>query len=341
MEHRRIGALEVSIVGLGGNTFGTSFFGTRCDQREVTAIVNAALDAGVNLIDTAEEYSITSAIGEGHSEEMIGRALGRRRDEVLIATKFLNTNPAEPPEQQRAGRIVNAVHDSLQRLGTDRIDLYQQHQPDPATPVEEILAALDRLVRDGSVREIGCCNVTAEMLDAAGEAATRSSLAPFRSCQVQYNILERPPEGLLDAVERNRMSVLPYFPLASGLLSGKYRSGEAPPPDSRLGADGLISGMLRDGIMAKHPPLSATRLATVAKLSELAAERGHTMLELAISWLAAHPVVASVIAGATTPEQVVANAAAANWELTPVDLAAVEAIVAQEGDSAVSAAEHD
>jgi aryl-alcohol dehydrogenase-like predicted oxidoreductase len=239
MKRRRIGSLEVSVVGLGGNSFGTDFFGARCDQREVTRIINAALDAGVNLIDTAEEYSITSFLGEGHSEELIGVALGSRRDEAVIATKFLNTSDGEP-DQRGASRIVAAAEASLLRLRTDRIDLYQQHQPDPDTPIEETLKALEQLVLDGKVREVGCCNFTADMLDAATEAAGRSSFAAFRSCQVQYSLLERPPNDVLASVERNRMSILAYFPLASGLLTGKYRRGEPPPPDSRLAADGLV-----------------------------------------------------------------------------------------------------
>ena len=256
MKHRRIGSLEVSVVGLGGNSFGTDFFGARCDQREVTRIVNAALDAGVNLIDTAEEYSITSFLGEGHSEELIGAALGRRRDEAVIATKFLNSSEADP-QQRGPARIIAAAEASLRRLGTDRIDLYQQHQPDPDTPIEETLEALDRLVGDGKVREVGCCNFTADMLDAATDAANRSSLAPFRSSQVQfrltqmqYSLLERPSDDVLGAAQRNAMVILAYFPLASGLLTGKYRRGEPPPSDSRLASDGPVSAMLRQGILA-------------------------------------------------------------------------------------------
>ena len=333
MKRCRIGSLEVSMVGLGGNNFGTSFFGARCDQDEVTRIVNAALDVGVNLIDTAEEYSITLPHGiEGHSEEMIGRALGRRRDEAVIATKFLTTSEAEPKERG-AARIVAAAEASLRRLGTDRIDLFQQHHPDPETPIEETLEALDRLVCAGKVREIGCCNFTADLLDAASKAAGRSSGAGFRSCQLQYNILERPPADLLDALSRNGVSMLPYFPLASGLLTGKYRRGEPPPEDSRLGSDGVGSRMLRNGTMARRPPLSDERLATVEKLSEFAAKRGRSLLELAVSWLASQPLVTSVITGATKPEHIVANAAAAYWDLTDEEFAGIDAIVAQEADA--------
>lgn len=330
MRHRRIGNLDVSVVGLGGNNFGTDFFGKKCDQGEVTRIVNSALDAGVNLLDTAEEYSITSFLGEGHSEEMIGTALGTRRDEAVIATKFLNTSEADP-EQRGAARIVAAVEASLRRLNTDRIDLYQQHQPDVDTPIETTLEALDKLVRDGKVREIGCCNFTAGMLDTAAEAAERSSLAAFRSCQVQYNLLERPPDDLLAATDRRGLPILAYFPLASGILTGKYHRGEAPPHDSRLGSDALVSTILRQGIMATRPPLSDERLATVERLSEFAAERSHTLLELAVSWLIAQPSVGSVVTGVTTAGQALANVAAADWDLSVEELAAVEEIVSEEG----------
>ncbi len=330
MQYRGIGSLQVSVVGLGGNNFGTDFFGARCDGRQVTRIVNAALDAGINLIDTAEEYSITSFLGEGHSEELIGAALGSRREEALIATKFLNQSESDP-EERGAARIVAAVEASLQRLGTDRIDLYQQHQPDPVTPLEEILEALDRLVAAGKVREIGCSNFTGEMLADAAETAARSSFTPYRSCQTQYSILERPPESFLDAAQRHQVALVAYWPLVNGLLTGKYRRGQNPPPDSRLGAQGLVSGMLRDGIMAARPPLSDERLATVERLAAFAEDSGHSILELAISWLTSQPAVGTVIAGVTKVEQVVANAAAGDWHLTGDDFAAVDALVAQEG----------
>ncbi|WP_007509818.1 aldo/keto reductase [Pseudofrankia saprophytica] len=329
MNRRRIGSLEVSVVGLGGNNFGTDFFGAGCDKHEVDRIVHAALDAGINLFDTAEEYSITSFLGEGHSEELIGAALGQRRDEAIIATKFLNQSEADP-DQRGAARIVAAVEASLRRLGTDRIDLYQQHQPDPDTPIEEILEALDRLVRAGKVREVGCSNFTGEMLDDAAETAARSSFSPYRSCQVQYSVLERPQQDVLDAVARHDLAVLAYFPLASGLLTGKYRRGVPPPPDARLGADAMVSTMLRQGIMARRPPLSDERLATVEQLTAFAEERGRSLLELAISWVASQPTVASVLVGVTKPEQIIANASAAGWQLTPDEVAAVDAIVARE-----------
>ena len=330
MRTRRIGSLDVSVVGIGGNGFGTDFFGPGADRTEVARIVGTALDAGVNLIDTAEEYSITSFLGVGHSEEYLGAAVRGRRDDVVIASKFLNHSEADP-DQRGADRIVAAVEASLRRLGTDRIDLYQQHQPDAVTPIDEILAALDRLVRDGKVREVGCCNFDADLLDAAADAARQSGGAPYRSCQLQFSVLEVPPADVLDAAARTGVSVLAYFPLAHGLLTGKYRRGEPPPPDARLGRDTMVSTMFREGLMASRPPLSEARLATVEHLTEFAAARGRSILELAVSWLLAQPTVASVLTGVTKTEQVVANAAAADWEMTADEVAAVAAIVAAEG----------
>jgi len=252
---------------------------------------------------------------------------------MIIATKFLNQSEADP-DQRGAARIVAAVDASLRRLGTDWIDLYQQHQPDPSTPTEEILETLDSLVRAGKVREIGCSNYTPAMLDDAAETAARASLSPYRSCQLQYSLLERPAEDVVAAAQRRGVVLLAYFPLASGLLTGKYRRGQDPPPDSRLGADGLVSSMLRDGIMAARPPLSNERLATVERLAAFAGEQGHTILELAISWLASQPSIGAIITGVTKAEQVVANAAAADWRLSADDLAAVDAILAQDSGTA-------
>jgi aryl-alcohol dehydrogenase-like predicted oxidoreductase len=329
MKRRRIGSLEVSVVGIGGNSFGTDFFGSRCDQSEVGRTISAALDVGINLIDTAEEYSITSFLGEGHSEELIGAALGNRRDEVVIATKFLNTTEHDPAERG-AERIVAAAEASLRRLGTDRIDLFQQHRPDPDIPIDELLEALDRLVHEGKVREIGCCNFTGDMISAATESAARTGGRAFRSCQAQYSVLERPTDDVLRAVEQNDLSILAYFPLASGLLTGKYRRGEPPPLDSRLGGDGMVSTMLRDGLMARRPPFSEERLTTVERLSAFALERGHSLLELAISWLVSQPLVRAVITGVTKAEQVIENAAASEWQLNSEDIARVDEIVADE-----------
>jgi aryl-alcohol dehydrogenase-like predicted oxidoreductase len=318
----------VSVVGLGANNFGTDFFGNKCDQDQATRVIDAALDAGVNLIDTAEEYSTRSPWGTGRSEEFIGVALGSRRDDVVIASKF-SVRSEDEPEERGAQRVVRAVEGSLRRLGTDRIDLYQQHFADPDVPIDEILTALDRLVRDGKVREIGCCNFSGEMLDAADAASTAGGLARFVSAQNQYNVLDPPREdGVIDACERLGLLLLPYYPLASGLLTGKYRKDAPAPADSRFGSGTRVGERLR------NRQLSDVRIEVVEQLDVLARDRGHSLLELAISWLTSQPFVASVIAGATKPEQIRGNAAAASWELTADDFEAVAAIVAAAGAGA-------
>lgn len=327
MKTRSIGTLQVSIVGLGTNNFGTDFFGKKCDAAQASRTVNAALDAGVTLIDTAEEYSTVTAYGRGESEQFIGAALGARRNEVVIATKF-STSAPNAPDERGAKRILRAVEGSLQRLRTDRIDLYQQHFPDPGVPIEEILEALDRLIRDGKVREIGCCNFSGEMIERAMNInATTTNGKPkelrhFVSAQNQYNIFDAPTEpGVLDAIRRHGLMLLPYFPLASGLLTGKYRHGEGPPPGSRFDTDAKVAGMIRSHI-------SEERVGKAERLEAYARERGHSLLELAFSWLASQTFVGSVIAGATSPEQIQANARAADWRLTPGEFADVAAIVA-------------
>jgi aryl-alcohol dehydrogenase-like predicted oxidoreductase len=303
METRRIGSLEVSVVGLGCNNFGW-----RIDADASAAAVNAALDAGINFFDTADIY------GAGQSEEFLGRALGARRAEALIATKF----GMKMDEQRRGARpeyVRQAAEDSLRRLETDRIDLYQLHQPDAQVPIAETLGALDGLVRAGKVREIGCSNFSGDQLRAAG-AAVREGGARFVSVQNQYSLVVREPEA--DAIPecvRSGIAFLPFFPLANGLLTGKYRRGQPLPEGSRA----------RDGFGPKV--FTDENLALVEALTEFAAGRGHTMLELAVSWLAAQPAVASVIAGAKSPEQVKANASAAGWRLTEADLAAIEAML--------------
>ena len=300
MEMRRIGSLQVSAVGLGTNNFG--FF---MEAQGVPSVVDAALEAEINLFDTADSY--------GESEVRLGKALGRRRDEVVIATKF--GSPVDGGTGGAAPDYVRAaVERSLTRLGTDRIDLYQLHRPDPETPIGDTLGALDQLVRQGKVREIGCSNFSGAQLQEA-EAAVRPDAARFVSVQNQWNLLHREDE--LDAVpecERLGMAYLPYFPLASGLLSGKYVRGESAPPGTRLvhfGSDG--GGLLSD-----------RNFDIVDSLSHWAAERGRTLLELAVAWLASKPVVASVIAGATSRQQVLANAAAGEWRLTADEVGEID-----------------
>ncbi|HEY0779233.1 MAG TPA: aldo/keto reductase [Gemmatirosa sp.] len=305
MDTRRIGSLTVSTVGLGCNNFGG-----RLDAAATATVVDAALDAGVTFFDTADVY------GGTHSEEFLGRALGHRRRDVVVATKFgIKIDDARPGGGDPA-YVRRAAEDSLRRLGTDVIDLYQLHRPDPSVPVADTMGALDDLVREGKVREIGCSNFS---VDQIGESRTVQTDAQFASVQNEYSLFHRDPEhdGVLDECERERLGFLPYFPLASGLLSGKYRRGAPPPPDTRLGSGGWGSDRLSD-----------ENLARVERLTAVAEARGHTVLELAIAWLLARPAVASVIAGATRAEQVRANAAAAAWQLTRDDVAAVEQALA-------------
>jgi aryl-alcohol dehydrogenase-like predicted oxidoreductase len=303
MDTRRIRSLEVSVVGLGCNNFGR-----RLDSDATSAIVDAALDAGINFFDTADIYGGTK------SEEYLGSALGRRRDEVVVATKF----GSAVDEQRKGARpeyVRRAVEDSLRRLGTDRIDLYQLHTPDPQVPIEDTLGALEELVQAGKVREIGCSNFSAEQLRAA-EEATREGAARFVSVQNEYSLLHREPEyDVLPECVRARVAFIPYFPLANGLLTGKYRQGQNASAGSRLHS--------RRG----ERLLTDRNLTTVEELIEFSQSREHTILELAYSWLLTQPPVASVIAGATSSAQVRSNAAAASWKLSDTELAEVDSIV--------------
>jgi len=300
MEKRTIGSLSVSAVGIGCNNFGG-----RIDQAAAQAVVDAALDEGITLFDTADIY------GGGRSEELLGVALGSRRDEVIIATKFGMGDGTSMPAGASAKTVASAAEGSLRRLGTDRIDLYQLHTPDKATPLEETIDALDRLVRAGKVREIGCSNFDGTLLDGAAEAAEQKGSARFVSVQNELSLMRRRGErDLLDACARHDLAILPYFPLASGMLTGKYRRGAEPPAGTRL------AGMPAE---RREQALSDRRFDTIEALEAFAARRGHTLLELAMSWLAGLPHLASVIAGATKPDQVGANAAAVNWSLTDDD----------------------
>jgi aryl-alcohol dehydrogenase-like predicted oxidoreductase len=265
-------------------------------------VVAAAIDAGINFFDTADIY------GSGQSEEFLGRAVGKRRCQVVIATKFGMkfdlTHSGARPEYVR-----QAAEDSLRRLGTDYIDLYQIHQPDPNTPIADTLGALDELVHAGKVREIGCSNFSAAQIREAG--------GRFASVQNQYSILHREPEAeVLPECRSEHLAFLPYFPLANGLLTGKYRKDQTLPEGSR-GAAGWGPKVFTEENLSK-----------VERLIQFAEGHGHSLLELAFSWLAAQPTVASVIAGAVSPEQVTANAAAASWELNAGDLAQIDALLA-------------
>lgn len=303
MHTRKIGSLDASVVGLGTNNFGMGM-----DEADVPPVVAAALDAGINFFDTSDSY--------GDSEVRLGRALGSRRDEVLIATKFGSpvrgedgTGGAQP------GYVRRALEASLRRLGTDRIDLYQIHRPDPETPLADTLGALDEAVKAGKVREIGCSNFSADQLR---EAERVTPGARFVSVQNHYNLLNRADEAeVLPACAELNVAYLPYFPLASGLLSGKYRRGEPPAEGTRLQRWGSrVSGVLTEDNFDR-----------VERLAAWAEGRGHSLLELAFAWLLGADAVASVIAGATKVEQVRANAAAGRWVLSADERAEVDRLV--------------
>ncbi len=307
METRTIGSLTVSVVGVGCNNFGR-----RIDEAASRAVVDAALDEDLTLFDTADTY------GVGQSEEFLGKALGSRRDDVVIATKFGMGDGTNLPKGASATSIASAVEGSLRRLGTDRIDLYFLHAPDDSTPADETLAALDRLVTDGKVREIGCSNFDGARIDAAASAAAEAGSTPFVSVQNELSVLRRRGESdLLDACARHDLAILPYFPLASGMLTGKYRRGEAPPDGTRL-ADMPAEGRER--------ALSDRRFDVVEQLDAFARDHDRTLLELAMSWLVGLPHLASVIAGATKPEQVRANAAAVSWKMADDERAEIDKI---------------
>jgi aryl-alcohol dehydrogenase-like predicted oxidoreductase len=309
MEERRIGSLRVSVLGLGCNNFGR-----RLDYESTVPVVEAALAAGINFFDTADIY------GEGRSEELLGRALGGRRDQVVIATKF----GMEFDKKRRGAKpayVRQAAEDSLRRLGTDHIDLYQLHEPDRRTPIGETLAALDELVRSGKVREIGCSNFSAEQLREAEAVAAAAGTARFVSVQNEYSLVHREPErAVLAECVRLGLAFIPFFPLASGLLTGKYRRGEAPPENTRLSTS---EGLARRFLSERNREIAEA-------LAEFAAARGHSLLELAFSWLLSRPAAASVIAGATSAEQVRANAGALTWQLSPAELAEIDRLAPPE-----------
>jgi aryl-alcohol dehydrogenase-like predicted oxidoreductase len=299
--------LQVSAVGLGCNNFAT-----RLDRAATAAVVHAALDAGVTLFDTADIYG-----NRGGSETLLGEALGARRKDIVLVTKF--GLPMDDSGRRQGGsrrHVLAAAEASLHRLKTDWIDVYYYHRPDPKAPIEETLGALDELVRAGKVRHIGCSNFSATQIDAAQEAARQKGLPAFVAAQDQYSLLAREIErSLLPTLERHRLALLPYFPLASGMLSGKYRLGRPLPTDTRLSNPRYSDRVLNDA-----------NLRVVERLEQFCAARGCTLLQLAFGWLLAKPLVASVIAGASTPEQVRQNAGAMGWELTRDEVAEVDRI---------------
>jgi aryl-alcohol dehydrogenase-like predicted oxidoreductase len=342
MEHRKIGSLSVSVVGLGCNNFGM-----RIDEQRSHEVVQAALDAGINHFDTADIYGGTL------SEQFLGRALGARRKDVVIATKFgMEVDPA------RKGAEPDYVHracaDSLRRLGTDYIDLYWLHQPDEAVPIADTLGALGELVAAGKVRQIGCSNFSAAQLREAASEAQRIGSPSFVAVQNEYSLLQRQPEddGVLTECAAQGLAFVPFFPLASGLLSGKYRAGQPLPEGSRLAVsqragrwlnepnlallekliewvDARNTAIRREGVELPEPTPEAIPDPGVT-LAAPPGERAYTVLDLAIAWLLGQPHVSSVIAGATSAEQVRANAAATQWKLSEHELAAVRSLLSHD-----------
>lgn len=292
--------LEVSVLGLGGNNFGR-----RVDLAGARAVVDASLEEGATFFDTADIYG-----GDGASEAILGRVLTGRRDQVVLATKFgMDMGDGRGPRGSRA-YILEAVEDSLARLRTDVIDVYWYHEPDEVTPIEETLGALDELVRAGKVRAIGASNFSAEQIEEADAVAHERGFTPFAAVQNHYSLLARDDErDVIPACERLGLAFIPYWPLAGGLLTGKYRRGEAAPPGTRLAG--------------RDPVASDEQFDLLDELTGFAEARGISLLELAIGGLLANPVIASVIAGATKPEQVHANAAAARWTPSDEDLASL------------------
>jgi aryl-alcohol dehydrogenase-like predicted oxidoreductase len=301
MEYRKLGSLNVSLVGIGCNNFGW-----RTDAAGTAAVVVAALSAGINFFDTADVY------GSGQSEEFLGKALKGRRQKAIIATKF-GMKMGEGKQGARPAYIREALDASLRRLQTDTIDLYQIHRPDPETPIADTMQALNDAIKSGKVREIGCSNFSAEQMRAACESP---GIRCFASVQNDYSLFKRDAEvDVLPECARSGVGFLPYFPLANGLLTGKYRKGK-PFPESSRGKDSFGPKIF-----------TPENLERVEALNAFAESRGHSLLELAFSWLAAKPEVRSVIAGAKTAEQVRANSVAAFWKMTPEDLAEIDRMI--------------
>jgi aryl-alcohol dehydrogenase-like predicted oxidoreductase len=310
VELRKLGksGLQVSVVGLGCNNFGM-----KIDLEASRKVVDQALELGITLFDTADIYG-----NRGSSETFLGQILGARRKAIVLATKFgMQMDKAGVLKGGSRRYIMAAVEDSLTRLKTDWIDLYQIHTPDPLTPIEETLRTLDDLVRSGKVRYIGCSNLPAWQVVEAQWTARQLGLNAFVSCQDEYSLLVRGPDrDLIPAMESYGLGLLPFFPLASGLLTGKYRRDSAPPAGTRLA---MMEPLAKRYMSDANWPI-------VEQLEQFASERGHTILELAFSWLAARPTVASVIAGATAPEQVAQNVKAVGWSLTAEELTAIDRI---------------
>ena len=314
MEQRNLGrsGLAVSVVGLGCNNFSG-----RIDLEATRKVVHKALDLGITFFDEADTYGDP----RGSSETCLGQILGDRRKDIVLATKFARPMDASG-RLQGASRhyIITEIEASLRRLKTDWIDLYQQHQPDALTPIEETLRALDDLVRQGKVRYIGCSTLPAWQVVEAQWTSRHLGLHHFISCQEEYSLLARNLDcEMMPVLEAYNLGLIPFRPLADGLLTGKYKRGAPPPPGTRLGTMARAAGR----------NLTEDNWAIVERLDGFAAERGHTLLELAFSWLARRPAVASVIAGATRPEQVAQNVRAASWALTKEDMQEIDRLTAE------------
>jgi aryl-alcohol dehydrogenase-like predicted oxidoreductase len=314
VEQRNLGrsGLLVSVVGLGCNNFGG-----RTDFEATKNVVHKALDLGITFFDEADTYGDP----RGSSEACLGQILGDRRKDIVLATKFARPMNAAGRMQGASRRYIMAeVEASLRRLKTDWIDLYQQHQPDPLTPIEETLRALDDLVRQGKVRYIGCSTLPAWQVVEAQWTSKHLGLHHFISCQEEYSLLARGLDGeMMPMLESYGLGLIPFRPLADGLLTGKYERGMPPPAGTRLAT------MAR----AAERNFTDENWVIVERLAGFAAERGHTLLELAFSWLACRPAVASVIAGATRPEQVEENVRAVAWALTPQEMQEIDALTAK------------
>jgi aryl-alcohol dehydrogenase-like predicted oxidoreductase len=310
MDYRKLGrsGLKVSLIGLGCNVLGG-----RVNQEGAHALIGAALDAGINFFDVADIYGGPGGV----SETILGKAIADRRDEVILATKggFSTVNMKKMGTSRRY--LIGALEASLKRLNTDYVDLYQIHSPDPDTPVDETLRALEDMMRDGKIRYYGASNLAAWQAVDAGWTARTLNLSGYISVQNEYNLLTRGNDGeLLPALDTAGMGLIPYFPLASGLLTGKYRAGKDVPEGSRLlGATGF-SGKF----------MTQANLDTVERLAVFVEVRGRTLTELAFAWLASKPQVSSIIASATSLEQLRQNAAAADWKMTAEEVAEVEAL---------------
>ncbi|MGH8124717.1 MAG: aldo/keto reductase [Rhodanobacteraceae bacterium] len=311
MKTRALGpsGLQVSELGLGCNNFGG-----RLDEAGTRAVVDAALDAGIDFFDTADSYG-----DKGGSETLLGKILGERRKDVILATKFGSAMREGARRDASRRYILQAVEASLKRLQTDWIDVYYLHWPDPLTPMEETLRALDDLIHSGKVRYIGACNLAAWQMVEAEWVARELGTHHFICAQNEFSLVERSAEGeLLPALSAHGLSLIPYFPLASGLLTGKYHRGEQAPSDSRFAHWQALGERYLNEANWNH----------VEKLRGWCDERGRSLLELAFAWLLSHRAVASVIAGATKPEQIAQNAKAAAWRLGEQELASLRGMLA-------------